>query len=128
MKKLILFLVALLPSFAMAEDVVQVLPFSAPVGLTENDFDEEHVMSLYMTNTNAYTAMQFDLYLPEGLSLQLDEQAWDFNPDRFEGITRRGVFTPYHDIDISKKDDVPGHYLLLLYDTDLSVIKGNEGC
>lgn len=111
----------------MAEDVVQVLPFNAPVGLTENDFDEEHVMQLYMTNTNAYTAMQLDLYLPEGLSLQLDEQAWDFNPDRFDGITKRGVFNPYHDIDISKKDDVPGHYLLLLYDTDLSIIKENDG-
>lgn len=111
----------------MAEDVVQVLPFSAPIGLTENDYDEEYVMDLCMTNTQSYTAMQFDIYLPEGLTLQTEDEVWDYNRDRFNGITKRGVFIPYHVVGVDAMGDVPGHYFVTMYEEDLDIIKGNDG-
>lgn len=110
-----------------AEDFIQVVPFEAPIGLTENDYDEQHYFDLAMVNTHSYTALQMELYLPAGMTLQLGEEVWDYNQERFDGITKRGVFLPNHVVNVDAMPDVAGHYHITMYDEDLGVIKGNSG-
>lgn len=81
-------------------------------------------MSMEMVNTNAYTAMQFHLILPEGITLDMD-YPFDMNSDRFPGVTKRGVFYPNHDYDIT--NPAPGDYFIKLYNTKLETIDGTEG-
>lgn len=126
-KHLLSILFCLAASCGWAEDFIQVVPFEAPIGLTENDYDEEHYFDLAMVNTHSYTALQMELYLPAGMTLQLDEEVWDYNQARFDGITKRGVFLPNHVVNVDAMPDMEGHYHITMYDEDLGVIKGNSG-
>lgn len=106
---------------ARAEDVLQVTPFATTAGVVE---DEWKTFSIEMNNTQEYTALQFDLYLPEGLTL-IEEGPMELNADRFPGYVRKGVFYPEHEYECTKKDD--RHYLITLYHSDFGVIKESEG-
>ena len=77
-----------------------------------------------MVNTHSYTAMQFHLILPEGITLDMD-YPFDMNSDRFPGVTKRGVFYPNHDYDITNPS--PGDYFIKIYNTALETIDGTEG-
>lgn len=106
----------------MAEDVLQVVPFSTQAGIAENDWEE--AFSINMTNTYTYSALQFDLYLPEGMTL-IEDGPFDFNSDRFPGKIIKKVWYPNHDIDITNPE--PGHYFVKVYNTALETIDGTEG-
>lgn len=121
MKKLFTAAIALMSLLPMnAQDVIQFLPKSTNAGVVE---DDEECLSLQMVNTVTPTLLQLTIAVPEGMTLITDYV--DLNPDRFDGTTRRGVFTPFHTIDFSRNDD--GTYLLMIYDNDLGVVKGAEG-
>lgn len=77
---------------AKSEDVLQVTLFATTAGVVEDDWK---TFSIEMNNTKEYTALQFDLYLPEGLTL-IDEGPMELNADRFPGYVRKGIFYPEH--------------------------------
>ena len=104
-----------------AEDALQVMPFSTQAGVVE---DEWETFSVEMVNSAAYTALQFDMYLPDGMTL-ISDGPMELSADRFPGYTRKGVFYPNHSYDCTLMND--GHYLITIYNTDLEVIEGNEG-
>lgn len=134
MKKVIFFILTLcLGLIAKAEDVLQVVPFSTNAGILENDWEEDKSFSINLTNTQTYSAMEFHIYLPEGMSL-LEEggsvsPAFEFNDTRFSGYVSRKVWYPYHDINVTNPE--PGHYYVKIYctekDKELHKIKGTEG-
>lgn len=108
---------------ASAEDILQVTPGSViKAGLSSNDWEEYFTVEL--NNTKDYTTLQFDIYLPEGMTLVADEPI-ELSSDRFDGVTKRGVFTPY--ATCSATDLGNGHYFVTLYHEDLNVIKGTSG-
>ena len=120
-KNFILLLALLaMPASIAAEDVVQVTPFTTTAGISLAD---EETFSMEMVNTNAYTALEFHLFLPEGITL--DKDFIDLNPDRFPGKYRRGVFYPDHVCDVTNPS--PGHYYVKIYNSDLETIEGTEG-
>ncbi|MBO7069627.1 MAG: hypothetical protein J6W52_13290 [Bacteroidaceae bacterium] len=104
-----------------AEDVVQVKPFTTTAGIS---IDDEETFSMEMVNTNAYTALEFRLFLPEGMALDMD-YPFDMNADRFPGMFKKGVFFPNHDYDIT--NPTPGQYYVKIYNTSLETIGGTEG-
>ena len=116
----------LLPlSVARAEEVLQVKPFSTTAGGEEGS---DETFSIEMVNTQAYTALEFNLYLPEGMSLLMNSEDYDpmeLSSERFPGKTRKGVFIPNHDTDIKQMSD--GRYYIKIYNTDLETIGGTEG-
>lgn len=122
MKRIQLFLAALLVTFAVsAEDILQVVPFQAQPGLTENDWEE--YFSLNLTNTHPYTSLQFDIILPEGMLL-LEDEPYE-GTERMPGYTRKGQYFIYHDVDITNKGN--GHYRFLIDESDLKTVNGSEG-
>lgn len=119
-KFFLLIMGVLMAGSIMAEDVMQVLPFRTQAGVTE---DDEQYMSLQMVNTCTPTLLQMKIIVPEGMTLITDYI--DLNPDRFDGITRRGVFYPNHTFDFSREED--GSYWLFIYDSEFSTVKGESG-
>lgn len=105
-----------------AEDVLQVVPFKTTAGIVENEW--EQCFTVNMTNTNVYTAMQFDIYLPSGMTL-IDDEPMELSSLRFPGVTKKGVFIPNHDVNITNPE--PGHYFVKIYNVDLEPIEGTEG-
>lgn len=134
MKKVIIFMLTLcLGLIAKAEDVLQVVPFSTTAGILKNDREKEKSFSINLTNTLTYSALEFHIYLPEGMSL-LEEggsvsPAFEFNDTRFSGYTSQSVWHPYHNINVTTPE--PGHYYVKIYctekDKELHKIKGTEG-
>ena len=119
-------LLLLLPlTVARAEDVLQVTPFTTVAGVAEGS---DETFSIEMTNTQSYTALEFNLYLPEGMTLIMNSDDYDpmeLSSERFPGKTRKGVFIPNHDSDVTQQSD--GHYYITIYNTDLETISGTEG-
>lgn len=125
MKKTIILFFALISSIsAIAEDVLQVTPFQTTSGIIENEWDEDLTFTVQMNNTNTYTALQFDIFLPEGMTL-IDEEPMELLSNRFPGTTKKGVFYPSHTYACTDKGN--GHYLITLYHEDFEPIKGNSG-
>lgn len=123
--KIVMLLLLLPLSVARAEDVLQVTPFATTAGVEEGS---DETFSIEMVNTQAYTAIEFNLYLPEGMSLLMDSEDYDpmeLSSDRFPGRVRKGVFIPNHDTDIKQMAD--GRYYIKIYNTDLETIEGTEG-
>lgn len=123
MRKLSVILFGLLLGLnVMAEDILQVVPFSTSAGIVENNREES--FSINMNNTLQYTALQFDLYLPEGMTL-IEEDPFEFNSDRLPGKKVEEVWYPNHSINITNPE--PGHYFVKVYNNDLETINGTEG-
>ncbi len=128
MNKKILFLFAALMAAVnavRAEDVLNVTPFTTEAGVVEDDFE---TFSIEMTNTREFTAMEFHLYLPEGLTLIEDTQlAMELSADRFPGTInkRTGLFIPNHNYSVDLMEE--GHYYVTIYNADLETISQNEG-
>ncbi len=123
--KTVMILLLLPLSVARAEDVLQVKPFATTAGVEEGS---DETFSIEMVNTQAYTALEFNLYLPEGMSLLMNSEDYDpmeLSSERFPGKTRKGVFIPNHDTDIKQMSD--GRYYIKIYNTDLETIDGTEG-
>lgn len=127
MKKVLMLFWALASvAYANAENILQVTPCTIESGYTENDYDEDHMFSIEMTNDivgeEGITGLQFDMYLPEGLTVLTDIE---LNPDRFEGRIVKKQWTPNATAELTDKGN--GHYLFTLYHSDLETISGTEG-
>lgn len=107
MKKLLITLIACMSSAALsAEDVLQVLPFTATAGVVTEDDSFE----IRLSSTNDYKAVQFDLYLPEGLTLDMD-YAFDLG-ERCPVVGTGKKAKEQHEASVTLKNDVLGHYFV----------------
>ncbi|MGN0220986.1 MAG: hypothetical protein ACI4BA_02545 [Prevotella sp.] len=104
------------------DDILQVTPFATTAGITENDWD--YAFTVQMNNTQAYTAIQFDILLPPGMTLIPDEPL-ELLQDRFPGTVKKGVFYPEHNISVS--DQGNGLYRIVLYHDEFAPIEGDSG-
>ena len=92
MKKILFILVFLIVGIATggAENVIQVVPFETTAGVTTDDVQS---FSIEMRNTEKMLAFQFDILLPEGISLDNTDglDPFEFNEDRVSyTVDRRG--------------------------------------
>lgn len=125
MRKLFLllsFIVSMIQT-ARAIDELHVVPFETQAGITENEWEKS--FSVNMNNNYAFRAIQFDIYLPEGMSL-IEQEPIELNSDRFPGQIVKKVWQPYHTISITYHSE--GYYKVILMDmTQNREISGNEG-
>ena len=126
MKKIFLSLAFLLSAVSMMADTFKVASLVTEAGITNEDYDHQFEITLDNEVADNYTAFQFKIFLPEGMDI-LDEAAgFEFDSDRFEGVTRKGVFTAQHAVQVcSKMKD--GSYLVAVADPKLSKIHGTSG-
>lgn len=92
MKKLLFILVFIVVGTATgrAENVIQVVPFETTAGVTTDDVQS---LSIEMRNSEKMLAFQFDILLPEGMSLDNTDglDPFEFNEDRVSyTVDRRG--------------------------------------
>jgi len=95
---------------AVADDVLSVKDVSLPQGSTAT-------VEIGLSNTDEVTALQFDLILPEGLSVATN--------DRGRLVYAKTQRTEGHSLYMQENE--PGEYRILLYSTNLDPIKGNTG-
>lgn len=87
---LMLFFLAAGMTAGKAEDVIQVVPFETTAGVTTDDIQN---FSIEMRNSEKMLAFQFDILLPEGMSLDNTDglDPFEFNEDRVSyTVDRRG--------------------------------------
>ncbi len=126
MKKILLSLVMLLGlTVAKAEDYLHIVDFEAKAGITQNDYNKDYSFDVELVNAVAdtYTSLMFDLYLPQGMTLALDEGdvQCDASETRFE--FKKGACRA--DFDVTPKD---GFYRVTLYHSDPDLkIHGTSG-
>lgn len=122
MKKLLFTIVASLCLVcSMAEDVVQVRPFSTTAGVV---YEDEAMFDVEMVNTNSYQAMEFNIFVPA--FIHIDTEGVEANPTRMPGPKRN--YQPYHTVSITDKGN--GHYYVTLVDINpdrTSYVSGNDG-
>ena len=112
MKRYVLNMLALLVicGQAMADNVLSVKDVTIPQGGTAT-------VEFELNNTDEVTALQFDLTLPDGLSVATNEQG-------------RLAFAKSQRIEehsLMMQENEPGEYRVLLYSTNLYLIEGNSG-
>ena len=108
-----------------AEDnILQVTPFATTAGITENDWDENLAFTVQMNNTQAYTGIQFDIVLPQGMTL-IAEEPLELLRERFPGTVKKGVFYPEHNISVKELGN--GHYRIVLWHNEFAPVTGNSG-
>lgn len=106
------------------DDILQVTPFATTAGITENDWDENYTFTVQMNNTQTYTALQFDIQLPPGMTL-IEEEPLELLQERFPGIVKKGVFIPEHNISVAPQGN--GLYRIVLYHDEFAPIEGYSG-
>ena len=106
------------------DDILQVTPFATTAGITENEWDETLAFTVQMNNTQAYTGIQFDIVLPQGMTLIPDEPL-ELLRERFPGTVKKGVFYPEHNISV--KDLGNSHYRIVLWHNEFAPVEGNSG-
>lgn len=120
MKKiLILFGMIFFGTFAMAnepENIIQILPTEIKLGIPD---DGEEVLEFSMNNSEPVWGLQFQLYLPEGLTLQ--EDPFEHEDERCPK-PKRGNY--YHSFDYNYKD---GRYIVALSPNGDNYLTGNDG-
>ncbi len=128
MKKiLILLLLSFVLNSAMAEDVIQVKPFTAKAGTTTfTSIDVE------LVNSKEYTAFEFDIYVPKGMTLYCSSNVNEkYLSDRFAHYDEdEGEDVITHQMEITDKglDETLGqHYYVTCYESNFSKISGNSG-
>lgn len=114
MKKIIFAIACLLVSVStMAGDCLKITqPAVVKEGLVENDWEEYFTIELENEVADAYSGVQFDLYLPEGMKL-IEDGSVDLEQDRFDGTVIKKVWTPDADIKVFDKED---HYTIVVID------------
>ncbi len=112
MKRFALNILALLLACGqtVADDVLSVKDVSIPQGGTAT-------VEIGLSNTNEVTALQFDLILPEGLSVATN--------DRGRLAFAKTERTMEHSLYMQENEQ--GEYRVLLYSTNLDLIMGNSG-
>lgn len=121
MKKIFTLLMMLLMAISVnAENILQVKPFKTTANVTE---DDELCFEIEMTNDKEFTAMEFHLYLPQGMEIYDEE----LDADRFNGVTKRGTFTPNATYENKAKDDAGHYYFTLYHSNETEMINGKNG-
>ena len=111
--------VCLLTSISvMAQDKLYIDDFTAKPG-------EEVAVKLNLTNpANSYCAMQFDLFLPSGVSIVQEEDFYVVEPNQYSRSNKDGR-TVDHSITVSKTSN--GAYRFIISSNTNSIFKGTSG-
>lgn len=107
----------------MADDFFEVLPQPVVAGSTSAD---GRSFAVELRNESVFKALQFDIYLPEGMEFD-DVDPIELSMDRFPyTIGRGGVIKFSHDVNYVKRPD--GAYRVVITSTDYyAEVKGNSG-
>jgi len=129
--KLILLLVLLALAFGplsvRGEDVLQVVPFRTEAGMTTDDGCQ---FVLQLNSTQPYWGIQFELQLPEGMTLDDTDGAdpFELSEDRFPFTKRGSRVTFKHSVVFSYGKNTPGWYTVIISPNDrTSFISAGEG-
>lgn len=108
---------------AFADDILEILPTKIVAGSTP---DDGRTISIHLNNDNVFLALQFDIYFPEGVDLDISYDPAEPSRDRFPYTTGRGgQITWDHEFPYAKQKD--GAYRFVIYSTKNAAIKGNSG-
>lgn len=102
---------------AMAQEKVFVENFTATIG-------QEAEVGLLFNNTAEYCAMQFDLFLPSGVSIVKDEGLYVVEPNQYSRSNKNGR-TVDHSIAVDKAAN--GAFRFIISSNTNQLFKGNEG-
>lgn len=124
MKKIYLMFYALLFSAGIhAEDVLQIVPQQIVAG---SSADDGRTFAIEMNNENEFVALQFDLYMPDGVILDNVYDPIELSKDRFPHTTGRGgAITWEHDVDLTLREE--GFYRIAISSSKNSKISGTSG-
>lgn len=125
MKKIYLVFCALLFSAGIhAEDVLQIVPQQIVAG---SSADDGRTFAIEMNNENVFVALQFDLYMPDGVILDNVYDPIELSKDRFPHTTgRNGVVTFSHDVTYELREE--GFYRIAIGSNKKDIkISGTSG-
>ena len=126
MKKILLLAVLLVSAISMnAADQLKINSFEAPADCSNDDYEYFFEITLDNEVADKYTALEFRLFLPEGLEVKDGADGFEFTKDRFGKIVR-GNWICDHAINVFAKQK-DGGYLVSLADAKLSKIHGTSG-
>ena len=114
--------------FAYAEDTTDFIKIDDCIIVAGVDDVEEGIIDIKLENASSWCALQFDLYLPEGVEFGLYDGALDFLPDetRFQKF-KVGRVDHYFSTDCVKQDD--GAYRFIAYnDQNQAIFDSEDKC
>lgn len=124
MKKVLFFVFGVFSAmFVYADNILFVNPCTIKSGVTSYSFSNVLTISLDNDVEDEFTAFQFDLFLPNGMTISTNSRYIELSQERFEFDTEEE--TPYATLGISNKSN--GHYLITLYDMQNRPIHGKNG-
>lgn len=127
-KTLITALALVFTASVFSENVIQVKPFVTSAGVSAFT-----PMEVYMVNDMDITAMNFDIYLPQGFTLRTAAGKSVVPSDRFPMVydDDEEEYVTTHQCSVSVKDSDPiegmVHYFFTCYDEDFAMFRGKEG-
>lgn len=114
--------------FAYAEDTEDYIKIDDCTIVAGVDDVEEGIIDIKLENASSWCALQFDLYLPEGVEFGLYDGALDFLPDgtRFKSF-KVGRVDHYFSTDCVKQED--GAYRFIAYnDQNQAIFDSEDKC
>lgn len=129
MKKILLMLLItlLVPKISFCEDTINVMPFEAKVGAVSED---AMCFQIEMVSSQDYWGIQFDLFLPNGMTLDttggLDPYDTELNEDRYPfTVDRRGNKTYKHSVQWSIIDSGAYRFVVSPDDNESFIAAGS---
>ncbi|MDO5525349.1 MAG: hypothetical protein Q4F85_04635 [Prevotella sp.] len=123
MRKYLAGLFMLFSTAALADDVLWVEPVRIELGSTS---DDGRMIAINLDNENVFTALQFDIYFPPGVDLDVAYEPLEMSQDRFpHTIGRGGKITWDHEYSYIKRPG--GEYRFLVYSNENKKLNGNSG-
>lgn len=114
---------------AQSTDLFQVIPFKAEPGLTT---DDGFMISFQLNSSQAYWGIQFEMKLPEGMTLDDTDGAdpFELSMDRFPYTKRGSKVTFKHGVAYGKRKDDPSWYIVVISPNDNTsyISEGNGEC
>lgn len=112
---------------AQSTDLFQVIPFKAEPGLTT---DDGFMISFQLNSSQAYWGIQFEMKLPDGMTLDDTDGAdpFELSIDRFPYTKRGSKVTFKHGVAYGKRKDDPSWYIVVISPNDnTSYISAGDG-
>lgn len=123
MNKIIVAIASLCLSLsAVAESVIRVVPFTANTGVTSSEMKH---FDIEMANDEDVWGVQFDLYLPEGMTLDTASELVPYTENDRYPYASGNVYK--HVVEWNALNDVPGHYWFAITPDDESFITQTSG-
>lgn len=107
---------------AMAESVIRVVPFTANAGVTSSEMKH---FDIEMANDEDVWGVQFDLFLPEGMTLNTTSELVPYTGNGRYPYASGNVCK--HVVEWNALNDVPGHYWFAITPDDESFITQTSG-